>query len=112
MYEAKKYKEAESVFKTVPEKAREYAAARYYLGRIAFDQRAYDDAADYFEQATNPREADYFNKLGAAYAAIAKNANVFTQASMALKLKKAWEKVVELEPENVEARVSLFLLVG
>ena len=31
MYEAKKYMEAESVFKMVPEKAREYAAARYFL---------------------------------------------------------------------------------
>lgn len=108
-YESRKYAEAEKVFEAVPERTGEYAAAQYYLGRIAFDKKAYDDAADYFEEASevNPREADYFNRLGNTYAAIAKNANMLTQATIAFKMKKAWEKVIELDAKNLDARTSL-----
>ncbi len=108
-YESRKYQDAKKVFQSVPEKSSEYATAQYYLGRIAFDKKEYDDAADYFEEATenNAKEPEYFNWLGDTYAAIAKNGNVLTQASMAIKMKKAWEKVVELDPKSLDARTSL-----
>src|SRR3954469_3482762 len=71
-YEAKKYPEAENVFKSVSEKTADYAAAQYYLGRIAFDKKEYDDAVDYFEKAKelNPKNATYYNWLGDTYATI------------------------------------------
>jgi tetratricopeptide (TPR) repeat protein len=109
LYEAKKYAEAEKLLKAVPEKVNGYAAAQYYLGRIAFDKRDYEAAAEYFNEATDvdPKQADYYNGLGDAYAAIATNANVFRQAGLAVKVKNAWEKAVELDPTKVEARASL-----
>jgi len=109
LYESKKYPEAEKIFKAVPEKTNNYAAAQYYLGRMAFAKKAYNDAADYFKEATevNPKEADYFKWLGDTYAEIAKKANVFTQAAMASKVKNAWEKVIELDAKNIDARISL-----
>jgi tetratricopeptide (TPR) repeat protein len=45
----------------VGEKEADFAAARYYLGRVAFDEKKYDDASDYFEEAVeaNDKVADY-----------------------------------------------------
>ena len=109
LYESRKYPEAEKVFRTISEKASEYPAAQYYLGRIAFDRKNYDDAADFFKEATerNPKEGDYFSWLGDAYAAIGSEANVFKQMSVGPKALRAWEKATELDAKNISARVSL-----
>src|SRR5258706_11636897 len=108
-YEAKKYPEAENAFKSVSEKTADYAAAQYYLGRIAFDKKEYDDAADYFEKAKelSPKNAEYFNWLGDTYATIGKDANMFKQMSVGPKAFKAWEKATQLDAKNISARVSL-----
>jgi tetratricopeptide (TPR) repeat protein len=52
LYESKKYEEAEKILEAIPKKTSDYAAAQYYLGRIAFDKKEYDDAVDYFKEAT------------------------------------------------------------
>jgi len=87
----------------------DYAAAQYWLGRIAFDQKKFDDAQDYFEQAVdaNDRIADYHNWLGNTYGTIAKDANPIKQGILAPKMKSAWEKAIALDPNNIEARISL-----
>lgn len=108
-YEARKYDEAEKLLKGIPEKSTEYAAAQYYLGRVSFDKKEYDDAAEYFEEATeaDPKQADYFNWLGNTYGTIAQSANMFKQGILAPKMKKAWEKAIELDAKNLSARTSL-----
>lgn len=109
LYESKKYPEAAKLLKEVDDDSKDYAQAQYYLGRIAYDQKEYDDAADYFEEATeaNDKVADYFNWLGNAYGTIAQDANVVRQGFLAPKMKSAWEKAVELDPQNIPARQSL-----
>src|SRR5260221_10424475 len=109
LYESKKYPEAEKIFKAVPEKTSDYAAAQYYLGRMAFDKKNYEDAADHFKEATevNPKEGDYFNWLGDAYSAIGEHANVFRQMSVGPKALKALEMATKLDSKNIKARVSL-----
>lgn len=109
LYETKKYPEAEKVFNAVPEKTSDYAGAQYYLGRISFDKKEYEDAADYFKKATeaNPKESNYFNFLGDAYSSIGANANVFRQMSVGPKALKAWEMAAQLDDRNIKARVSL-----
>jgi tetratricopeptide (TPR) repeat protein len=109
LYEAKKYDDAEKTLKQVAEKTTDYAAARYYLGRIAFDKKEYSDAADYFQEATeaNPKGADYFNWLGNTYGTIARDANVLKQGMLAPKMKKAWETAIALDSKNIDARTSL-----
>ncbi|GHN01045.1 hypothetical protein WSM22_25340 [Cytophagales bacterium WSM2-2] len=108
-YSEKKYDEAEKAFKTIPKNTREYPVANYFLGRIAFDKKEYDDAADYFEIATelNSKNAEYFNWLGDAYAAIGKNAGLFKQMSVGPKALRSWEKAAHLDEKNIDARVSL-----
>ncbi len=108
-YESKKYLEAEKIFKSVARKTSDYASAQHYLGRMAFDKKAYDNAVDYFKEATeaNSGQAVYFHELGNAYAEVAKESNVFTQAMIAPKVKNAWEKAIELDSKNIDAHISL-----
>jgi tetratricopeptide (TPR) repeat protein len=108
-YETKKYDEAEKLLKGVSEKSAEYAAAQYYLGRLSYDKKEYDDASEYFEEATeaDPKQADYFNWLGNTYGTIAQNANMFKQGVLAPKMKKAWETAISLDSKNLSARTSL-----
>jgi tetratricopeptide (TPR) repeat protein len=105
----KKYAELEKILSPIDDDNRDYAAAQYYLGRAAFAQKHYDDAADYFEEATetNDRDADYFNWLGNTYATIAGDANLIKQGMLAPKMKSAWEKAIQLDGQNLDARLSL-----
>jgi len=109
LYESKKLAEAVKLLTAVEDDSKDYAAAQYYLGRIAFDQKDYDDAAEYFEEATeaNDKIADYFNWLGDTYGTIARDANVVRQGFLAPKMKSAWEKAIELDSKNIPARQSL-----
>lgn len=109
LYESGKPAEAEKLLKAVKDESKEFAEAQYYLGRIAYDKKEYDDASDYFEEATeaNDKNSGYFEWLGNTYGMIAKDANVVRQGFLAPKMKAAWEKAVTLDPKNIDARLSL-----
>lgn len=109
LYETKKYPEASKLLEGIDDDHKDYAVAQYYLGRIAFDQKEYDDAVDYFEEATetDDKVADYFLWLGDTYGTIAGEANVVRQGFLAPKMKSAWEKAVALDAKNISARQSL-----
>jgi tetratricopeptide (TPR) repeat protein len=109
LFEAKKYEEASKIFSAVDDENKDYAAAQYYLGRIAFDKKEYDDAADYFEEAVeaNDKVADYHDWLGNTYGTIAQDANMIKQGMLAPKMKSAWENAIALDPKNLSARKSL-----
>ena len=109
LYESNKSAEAEKILTTISEKTSDYAAAQYYLGRIAFDKKEYDDAADYFEKAieANDKIADYHNWLGNTYGTIAQNSNMIKKGMLAPKMKNAWENAIRLDSKNLDARGSL-----
>jgi tetratricopeptide (TPR) repeat protein len=109
LYEAKKYDEAVKFFTAIDDESKDYAAAQYYLGRVAFDKKEYDDAADFFEEAVdaNDKVADYQEWLGNTYGTIAQDANMIKQGMLAPKMKGAWENAIALDPKNIEARKSL-----
>ncbi len=109
LYESRKYPEVANMLSVVKEEDKDYAAAQYWLGRVAFDQKKFDDAQDYFEGAVdaNAKVADYYNWLGNTYGTIAQNANVFKQGILAPKMKSAWEKAIALDSKNIDARISL-----
>ncbi len=109
LYESKKYTEAIKLLESVEEEDKSFAEARFYLGRVAFDQKEYDDAADFFEEATeaNDNVAEYFDWLGNTYGTIAQDANVLKQGMLAPKMRNAWEKAITLDPEDIPARISL-----
>ena len=109
LYEERKLTEAKKIFSAFNEDQRDYAAAQYYLGRIAFDENNLDDAEEFFEEALdkNDQVAEYHNWYGNALGTIAQDANVVRQGMLAPKMKNAWEKAVELNPQYVEPRQSL-----
>lgn len=109
LYEASRPAEAAKLLEAIDDDNKEYAEAQFYLGRIAFDKKEYDDASEYFEEATetNDNSATYFEWLGNTYGMIAKEANVVRQGFLAPKMKDAWEKAIVLDPKNIGARLSL-----
>lgn len=110
LYEEKDYAAARKILDGVEESDKDYAGAQYFLGRIAFDQKEFDDAADFFQEAVdakNGQVADYYNWLGNTYGTMAQDANVFRQGMLAPKMKSAWEKAIVLDPKNLDARNSL-----
>lgn len=96
---------AQRLFKSVPDKSNSFAEAQYYLGRMAFDEEDYDAAEEYFEEAIekDDNNSDYHLWLGNTLGTIAQNANVFKQGMLAPKIKREFERAVELNNRNQDA---------
>lgn len=109
LYQSKKWDEATQSFKMVEKTSSDYGTAQYYLGKIAYDKKEYDDAVDYFKAATekSPANSEYFNWLGDAYSGVGSESGIFTQMSVGPKALRAWEKAARLNPKIINARVSL-----
>lgn len=109
LYEEKKPAEAKKLLNAVKEDNKEFAAAQYYLGRIAFDEKKYDEAEEFFEEAMEADEtvAEYHLWYGNTLGTIAGDANIFRQATLGPKMKSAWEKALQLDSKSVDARESL-----
>ena len=109
LFEAGKYKEAKTVLEPAFKANTRDAAAAFYLGRIAMEERKTDRAADYFESATrlDPKNSQYFLWLGRANGREAQQANVLRQPGLARRARSAWERAIDLDPDNLDARSDL-----
>lgn len=108
LIDARKYTEARAVLeplgKTDPQ-------AAWYLGQIAMQQSDAGKAADWFETAVhlNPRSSVYYDWLGRAYGEQAQHASKLKLPFLAKKTKSAWDKSIELDPNNLDARSDMIL---
>lgn len=109
LFEQSKYDQVKKILAPIGEKDSDYAAAQYYLGRVAFEEKKYDDAQDFFEEAVDADDkvADYHSWLGNTYGTIAQNSNMIKKGMLAPKMKNAWERAIALDPKNIDARTSL-----
>jgi tetratricopeptide (TPR) repeat protein len=109
LFEEKKLEEAQKLLLAVDDDQKDYAEAQYYLGRIAFNGKAYDDAEDFFEEAidTNDKVADYHYWYGSTLGQIATDANTLRQGMLAPKIKDSFEKTIALDPKNIDAHWGL-----
>lgn len=109
LFEEQKYAAAKKQLAAIAAGEKDFAAARYYLGRMAFREKLYEEAADYLEEATDADErvAAYFEWYGNALANVAMEANRVRQGLLAPKMKSAWERAAKLDPKSVGPRNSL-----
>ena len=113
LVQQKKYAEAKTVFEQILDKNKNNAEAHYRLGLVflnrGFKDRDVDEAVDQLEKAVdlNPNNADYQFRYGTALGEKAQNAGMIKQAFLAPKVKNAFKRAVELNPQNVQARLGL-----
>jgi len=85
------------------------AAACHQLGLVRQRQRRANDAIALHEQATklDPAKPDYFSALGIAVGESMREATFAEQGMRAVKLKKAFARSVELDPNHVPGLIGL-----
>lgn len=78
-------------------------------GRAALQQDDIDNAVDLLQKAVTaePGSADAHYWLGNAYGRLALKANIFRRLSLARKTRAEFERAVELNPDDVDARFAL-----
>jgi tetratricopeptide (TPR) repeat protein len=109
LFNQRKPAEALKVFEALARTDGDNPEVQFYLGRLALQKDDPERAIALLEKAVAaaPTEARYYLRLGDAYGRAAQKASVFSQLGLAKKCKGAYEKAVELDQKNVEARQSL-----
>jgi tetratricopeptide (TPR) repeat protein len=100
--------EAEKVL-TAVWKSNKSAAVAYQLGRAAEQKRDLGKAEEWYAKAVelSPKVSEYHFALGRMYGQQAMSANILKQASLARKTRSEFEKAVELDGNNLDARFGL-----
>ncbi len=109
LYEENKPADAKRLLTPIADDSKEYPAAQFLLGRITFDEKKYEDAADFFEQAidANDKVAEYHYWHGAAMGSEAQVSGMIRKGILAPKIKTAFEKTVALDPKHMPAMEGL-----
>ncbi len=111
LYQTRHYVEAQAAFEQLIAATPDNAGAAYHLGNLALMRNAPEEAAKWFEKATAlaPRSSQYFRSLGDAYGMTAQQkTGLLSRLGLARKCHAAYERAVELAPDDVDARYSLF----
>lgn len=100
--------EAQAFFTSYLETHPSDANATFYLGRSYFEEDP-KEAGTWFARAIdlNATVSDYHSWMGNALGRQAQSAGKLKQARLARRAKKSWDKAVELDPANLDARQSL-----
>ncbi len=109
LYRAKRYAEARTAFEAVAAAEPDNAAAAYHLGQLALMRNDETEAVRWLQKATAlaPTSARYVRALGDAYGLSTQKAGLFSKLGLARKCLAAYEKAVELDPDDVNARYAL-----
>lgn len=109
LFDAKHYSASQHLLVQFLDAHRGNATAHYYLGRIAVQTKAYDQAIAHCSQAVelHNTEAEHHFCLGISYGYKARQAPLWQQAWLAPKIRRALENAVSLDPSHVQARIGL-----
>jgi tetratricopeptide (TPR) repeat protein len=102
------FSEARKILEQLP-RIDQSAESRFLLGKLLYLWNDSKRAAELLEKATaeNPKDSDYFLWLGRALGRRAQQASFFKAPFIAGKVREAFEKAVQLDPENLDARDDL-----
>lgn len=111
LYGQGKPMEAQKAFEALASSDPENASIQFYLGRLALQRNDYAKAVPYLEKAASlsPHDSRIHLKLGDAYGLSAQKAGLFSKLGWAEKCRKEYEKAIELDPTDVDARWSLMV---
>lgn len=109
LYGQRKPLEAQKAFEALAAADAGNADVQFYLGRLALQRDDHEKAVAHLAKAVAlvPTDARYHHRLGDAYGLAARKASLFSQMGLAKKCKAAYEKAVELDPKNIDARFGL-----
>jgi tetratricopeptide (TPR) repeat protein len=109
LYTQHKPVEAQAAFEALVVTAPDNADIQFYLGRLALQRSDHEKAVVYLEKAVAlaPGDSRMHYRLGDAYGQSAQKANIFSQPGLAKKCRLEYEKAVELDPKNIDARFGL-----
>jgi tetratricopeptide (TPR) repeat protein len=108
MFESGQYAEARAVFEKIAATEPQNAEATFYLGWTAIRLNQPDESVKFLEKATtlDGTRSLYFYVLGDAYGVSAQRASVFGKVGWARKCLAAYDKAIELDPDNLDARAA------
>ena len=102
------FSEAKTFFSNYIKSNKKNPEANFYLGRIYFSESEYEKATDYIEKAAkyDDTNSKYYMWLGHAFGRRTQQASKIRQPFLAKDSKNNYEKAIELDPNNIEARES------
>jgi len=108
-YREARYSDARRIFERLAADRSDDPELEFYLGRLALWFDDGDKGLAYLERAAQrePGSARLQNALGDAYGLEAQQANILLKFGWAKKCRAAYERAVELEPDNCDYRWSL-----
>lgn len=108
LFEEGNISEAKTFFASYVKSNKKNPQANFYMGRILFAEENFDDATDWFENAAkyDNINSTYYMWLGHTYGRRTQRANRLKQPFLAKDSKSNYEKAIELDPNNIEARES------
>ena len=109
LYHGHRPLEAQKAFEALAAGAPDNADIQFYLGRLALQRNDPEHAIGYLEKAASlaPADGRIHLRLGDAYGMTAQRAGFFSQIGWAKKCQAEYQKAVELNPKDIEARWSL-----
>jgi tetratricopeptide (TPR) repeat protein len=111
LYEEDKLGEARLAFERLALANPGMAEVHFHLGEIALRRNELETAVSSLERAVAaaPSVSRYHHRLGDAYGRAAQAASLFRAFGLAKRCLRAFQQAVELAPDNVDARFSLFM---
>jgi tetratricopeptide (TPR) repeat protein len=108
-FQAQRYPEARTSLEAAVRQNPRDARAAASLGRVLYEENELDRATYWLEKSTglDPTSSSNMYWLGRAYGQQAIYGNVFLRAKLAGKIRRAFARAVELDPDNMDARIGL-----
>jgi tetratricopeptide (TPR) repeat protein len=109
LYNQRKNPEAKAAFEKLVAADAKNAEAWFFLGQLALRADDHETAVKHAEKAValEPNNSMFHLRLGDAYGRTAQKAGVLTKMSWGGKCRDAYQKAVELDPKNVDARFAI-----